>query len=829
MTLAYRLKVISSIAIACVLCSPGFAATTKSFTSTPEFLPFGIAPTGATSSARSVVLTNTGTALISIGGIAATGQFSVKSNCGTTLAVGASCTLLVSFAPTVAGSKQGAVEISTDASDKPRIVTLAGLAAPTSSTAASSDTASLKAGWNLVGNGTTGTLDVPTSLGDGTKVITVWKWLPATSNWAFYTPTLSDGGAAYAASKGYSYLTTVNSGEGFWVNLQQPLSIQLPVAPYIGSSAFQKSLSSGWGLISIGDRRTPSGFNQALSTTPPSPGAIPENLTSLWAWDTADAKWYFYAPSLEKSGGLTQYIAEKSYLDFGTKTLEPTGGLWVNANVTNAASSEKRIAGVVAKAGPIAAATVSAYAVNSDGSKGSLLGTGTTSTDGTGRFSLTLATSASGPVQIEATGGSYKSAHTGSTIWNSTVISGIVDSVPDSGTATIAVTPLSDMTVARAKSLLAAGTLKTVAEANQAAQAVIGMAYGLKASPQAIPPKFDSTSITSDPWGAQVGVIMSALDTLAHRTAPGNPEAIYPALSSDIADGRFDGKAAGVAITVDGFTMPPTVGTKDFIKSVAVTYSAATSGLRPAYVDAHIKAGTIIETYEATIVPVFVASTITDYVPTPNLDLATVTHVEGGVLGYSCDAGALIWNTAFDPNSHSSSNPAPVCSLPSYYCDSGNPKYASNYDRFTGKPEPTCPLGGIVGYRAGSPAIYTAPSIEVYTASNISVYTAAAIDPYAASTLPSSSGAVIDAYSASTISGFSSANTIGAPEAKTIAVYTGTVAHIFTEAERAAMLANDAAAGDAAAAKLGNLGTLNPDQINAFDEINGLIQRFYNH
>jgi len=35
---------------------------------------------------------------------------------------------------------------------------------------------------------------------------------------------------------------------------------------------------------------------------------MPLNLTTLWAWDSALGGWYFYAPGLEVSGGLANYI-----------------------------------------------------------------------------------------------------------------------------------------------------------------------------------------------------------------------------------------------------------------------------------------------------------------------------------------------------------------------------------------------------------------------------------------------------------------------------------------------------------------------------------------
>jgi len=133
----------------------------------------------------------------------------------------------------------------------------------------------------------------------------------------------------YATGKGYDVLTAIAGGEGFWVNAKTAFTAQLPSGTTITSDFFQ-NMATGWNLIAIGDSKTPSQFNSSLSITSPSPGDIPFNLTTLWAWDAALTNWYFYAPSLEKSGGLAAYIQSKSYLDFGTKVLTPTTGFWVN-------------------------------------------------------------------------------------------------------------------------------------------------------------------------------------------------------------------------------------------------------------------------------------------------------------------------------------------------------------------------------------------------------------------------------------------------------------------------------------------------------------------
>lgn len=78
----------------------------------------------------------------------------------------------------------------------------------------------MSTGWNLLGNGVNdATVNVATTFGDATKVVTVWKWIAASSKWAFYTPIMNTADlGVYAAGKGYDVLTTINAGEGFWVN-----------------------------------------------------------------------------------------------------------------------------------------------------------------------------------------------------------------------------------------------------------------------------------------------------------------------------------------------------------------------------------------------------------------------------------------------------------------------------------------------------------------------------------------------------------------------------------------------------------------------------------
>jgi hypothetical protein len=134
----------------------------------------------------------------------------------------------------------------------------------------------------------------------------------------------------YATNKGYGVLSVINPGEGYWVNAKAATSLGTQTG--LVFSLMSANLMKGWNLVATGVDVPPSTFNLSLSATPPTPGSVPINLTTLWAWDNTLSQWYFYAPSLDVGGNLTTYIAGKGYLDFTqhNKTLGNGVGFWVN-------------------------------------------------------------------------------------------------------------------------------------------------------------------------------------------------------------------------------------------------------------------------------------------------------------------------------------------------------------------------------------------------------------------------------------------------------------------------------------------------------------------
>ena len=189
------------------------------------------------------------------------------------------------------------------------------------------------AGWNLLGNPINQSIAVASKFGDSSKVNSVWKWDTTKANWQFYSPGLDAAALqSYATTKGYGVLTEISPGDGYWVHAKVQADLGSMCGPSINLR--QSSLSSGWNLVSTASPISAKEFNLTLSTTPPTAGQVPINMTSLWAWDANQANWYFYAPSLDAQGGtvLRDYINANGYLDFlaASRTLSPGVGFWVN-------------------------------------------------------------------------------------------------------------------------------------------------------------------------------------------------------------------------------------------------------------------------------------------------------------------------------------------------------------------------------------------------------------------------------------------------------------------------------------------------------------------
>lgn len=127
-------------------------------------------PQVVTSAPKTITLTNIGTATLTITAIAITGtntsDFAQTHTCGTSLAVGASCTFSVTFKPSATGMRSAALSVTDNAVGSPQLVPLNG---------AGTTAKLLPAGlsFSSVGVGTTSAAKTVTLTNIGTATLTI--------------------------------------------------------------------------------------------------------------------------------------------------------------------------------------------------------------------------------------------------------------------------------------------------------------------------------------------------------------------------------------------------------------------------------------------------------------------------------------------------------------------------------------------------------------------------------------------------------------------------------------------------------------------------------
>jgi hypothetical protein len=143
----------------------------------PTSLSFGNQLIGTQSAAQDVTLTNSGSAALTIGSIdltgTNTGDFAQTNNCPlgpSTLGVGASCTISVTFTPNASGGRSAGIAVTDDAPGSPHTVALSGTGV-TPAPAVSLSPASLGFGQQRVG--TTSAEQNVTLTNSGTAALTI--------------------------------------------------------------------------------------------------------------------------------------------------------------------------------------------------------------------------------------------------------------------------------------------------------------------------------------------------------------------------------------------------------------------------------------------------------------------------------------------------------------------------------------------------------------------------------------------------------------------------------------------------------------------------------
>ena len=98
-------------------------------TLSPSMLTFPSQSPGTQSPAQDVLLTNFGSAPLDISNVAASGDFSAASACGTTLDGGSNCSIGVTFAPKTTGNRTGTLTVNDNAFTGTQTVSLSGTGA----------------------------------------------------------------------------------------------------------------------------------------------------------------------------------------------------------------------------------------------------------------------------------------------------------------------------------------------------------------------------------------------------------------------------------------------------------------------------------------------------------------------------------------------------------------------------------------------------------------------------------------------------------------------------------------------------------------------------
>jgi hypothetical protein len=252
----------------------------------PSSLSFARTLVGNTTAAQAVTVTNTGTTSASVSGVSASGDFRQTNNCGT-LTVGASCTINVTFTPTVGGTRTGTVSITSNANNSPTTISLSGngidsntnvaLHAPASASSQTNDSLSpanatdgdANTYWESANNAFPQWLQV--DLGSTLSVGKVVLKLPPSGSWGTRTQTLS----VQTSTDGNTFGTVVGSANYTFTSPTNVVTIPVPAT----NARFVRvniTANTGWPAGQVSEFEVyPSGG------TPPNSATLSTNPSSL--------------------------------------------------------------------------------------------------------------------------------------------------------------------------------------------------------------------------------------------------------------------------------------------------------------------------------------------------------------------------------------------------------------------------------------------------------------------------------------------------------------------------------------------------------------------
>jgi hypothetical protein len=171
-----------------------------------------------------------------------------------------------------------------------------------------SQSISVKTGWNLVGSYVDSASSV---LSSNSNVQIAWSWDASTSTWKGVS---SDSAIQSKIASATEELTTINAGDGFWVKATSDTALSLN-----GSELTDiKSLEDGWNLVSFKVEEDSNKVEDVFSSN--------DNLKTIWEYDNNTSKWKAWSNISE----IQKLITDHS--EIGTLTTIANGkGYWIHS------------------------------------------------------------------------------------------------------------------------------------------------------------------------------------------------------------------------------------------------------------------------------------------------------------------------------------------------------------------------------------------------------------------------------------------------------------------------------------------------------------------
>jgi N-acetylneuraminic acid mutarotase len=121
---------IGTTSVCCVVVNTAQVYTPLTLTFSASSLNFGVLQIGLTTASQTITVTNASSHAAKFKSIASSGDFSQSNSCPTTLNPGQNCTISVTFTPTVAGTRSGAVTLKDNDPGSPtQAIALSGIGA----------------------------------------------------------------------------------------------------------------------------------------------------------------------------------------------------------------------------------------------------------------------------------------------------------------------------------------------------------------------------------------------------------------------------------------------------------------------------------------------------------------------------------------------------------------------------------------------------------------------------------------------------------------------------------------------------------------------------